>query len=214
MTSRIQHSDRFSIYESQPLALAKGAILRITQNGTTEDGKHRLNNGAIYKVRAMSPNGQITLTNGWKLASDFGHVAHGYCVTSHSSQGKTVDRVFIAQSSESGPAASREQFYVSVSRGREAVAIYTDDKEELKRTVFSSDERMTALDLEAIRSKQPFLNETIAQGNDPHGKKAQRPPRMRLRMKPSNTTKKMQEAQEHTQQLPKREHQAGIRMSL
>ena len=29
------------------------------------------------------------------IAQDSGHLAHGYVVTSHASQGKTVDKVFI-----------------------------------------------------------------------------------------------------------------------
>jgi 6-phosphogluconolactonase (cycloisomerase 2 family) len=41
------------------------------------------------------------------IARDFGHLAHGYVVTSHASQGKTVDKVFIGQSQQSLPASSR-----------------------------------------------------------------------------------------------------------
>ncbi len=75
------------------------------------------------------------LENGWTVGKDFGHLAHGYVVTSHASQGKTVDRVFVGQSSQSFPASSREQFYVSASRAREQVIIYTDDKEALLEAV-------------------------------------------------------------------------------
>ena len=68
-------------------------------------------------------------------------------VTSHSSQGKTVDRVFVGQSSESFPASSREQFYVSASRARESVTIYTDNKQDLLDAVSRSDERLSATEL-------------------------------------------------------------------
>jgi ATP-dependent exoDNAse (exonuclease V) alpha subunit len=64
--------------------------------------------------------------------------------TSHSSQGKTVDRVFIAQSSQSVPASSKQQFYVSISRGREQCRIYTDDKKALEKAVTRDGQRMTA----------------------------------------------------------------------
>ena len=70
-------------------------------------------------------------------------------VTSHASQGKTVDHVFIGQSSESFPASSREQFYVSVSRARQQATIYTDDKESLLDAVSRSDDRMTATEFVA-----------------------------------------------------------------
>jgi ATP-dependent exoDNAse (exonuclease V) alpha subunit len=68
-------------------------------------------------------------------------------VTSHSSQGKSVDRVFVGQSSQSFPATSREQFYVSCSRGRESVTVYCDDKEALSEAVEQSDERISATEL-------------------------------------------------------------------
>lgn len=74
-------------------------------------------------------------------------VTHGYCVTSYASQSKSVDRVFIAESSESFRAADRQQFYVSVSRFKQALTIYTDDKRELLDAVSKSSERPSATDL-------------------------------------------------------------------
>jgi hypothetical protein len=59
------------------------------------------------------------LANGWVLAKDYGNLAHGYCLTSYSSQNKGVDCVFVAENSESFRAANREQFYVSASRFKE-----------------------------------------------------------------------------------------------
>lgn len=57
------------------------------------------------------------------LPNDVGHIQHGYVATSHAAQGKTVDRVLIAMGSESVPAISAEQFYVSVSRGRDRAGV-------------------------------------------------------------------------------------------
>ena len=122
-------------------------MVRITQNGLSTDGKHRLNNGALYRIKSFDAEGNIVLDNGWHVGRDFGHLAYGYVVTSHSSQGKTIDRVFVGQSSESFPASSREQFYVSASRAKERVTIYTDDKHELLDAVSRSDERLSATEL-------------------------------------------------------------------
>ena len=85
--------------------------------------------------------------NGWTVSKEFGHLSHGYCVTSYASQGKTVDRVFIGESAESLGAASREQFYVSASRGREQVTVYTDDKHRLIEAINRTDDRLTATEL-------------------------------------------------------------------
>jgi conjugative relaxase-like TrwC/TraI family protein len=136
----------FNVYESGKLPLAVGDKIRITQNGQSKEG-HRLNNGELRSVKKFNKDGDIVLENGWVVDKNFGNLAHGYCVTSHASQGKTVKRLFIAESEASLPAASREQFYVSVSRGAEAIKIYTDNKDALMAAVAVSGARPAATDL-------------------------------------------------------------------
>ena len=143
----LDQASRFAVFHPATLELAEGDVVRITHNGFTADGKHRLNNGALYRVKNFDDHGNIVLGNGWKIAKDFGHLAYGYVVTSHASQGKTVDRVFIGQSSASFPASSQEQFYVSCSRGRESVTVYCDDKQALRDAVAESEERVSATEL-------------------------------------------------------------------
>lgn len=143
----LDQARRFQVYRPDLLPVAPGEKLRLTSNGKTADGRHDLYNGSLYTVEGFTPKGDIRLTNGWTIAKDYGHLAHGYVVTSHASQGKTVNRVFIAQSSQSFPASSREQFYVSVSRGRHGATIYTDDKEALLDAVSHSDDRLAATEL-------------------------------------------------------------------
>jgi hypothetical protein len=150
----LDQAARFQVYRPSILPIAAGDLLRITRNGSTIDGKHRLNNGATYTVKGFDRHGDIVLTNRWTVAADFGHLAHGYCVTSHASQGRTVDRVLIGLSSPSYPAASQEQLYVSVSRGRTAAAIYTDNRRSLLDAVRRSDPRMTATELASRRLRQ------------------------------------------------------------
>ncbi len=141
----LEHAKRFQAFHSREIAFSEGDRIRITQNGSTADGAHRLNNGSIYTIKQFSPQGDIVLAeNGWTIAHDYGHLTHGYVVTSHASQGKSVDRVFIGQSSESFRASSREQFYVSVSRGSKQATIYTDDKSALRHEIMTSDERLSA----------------------------------------------------------------------
>ena len=76
---------------------------------------------------------------------------HGYAVTSQASQGKTVDHVLLVASSRSFGAVNREQFYVSISRGRERVQVFTDDAELLARRVTAGGERKAAVELQALR---------------------------------------------------------------
>ncbi len=109
--------------------------------------KQRLNNGDLKQVKGFTKDGDIKLSNGWVVAKDYGNLTHGYCLTSYSSQSKGVDCVFVAESSESFRAADREQFYVSASRFKESLTIYTDDKRELLNAVCKTSHRPSALDL-------------------------------------------------------------------
>ncbi|HZZ82686.1 MAG TPA: MobF family relaxase [Gemmataceae bacterium] len=137
----------FQLYHASTLNLAVGDTVRITKNGFTLDGEHELRNGMLRQIKGFDEAGNPIDSKGWVINKDYGHLDYGYVVTSHASQGKTVDRVFIGQSSESFPASSREQFYVSASRGRKQVVIYTDDKEELRDAINRSDDRITATEL-------------------------------------------------------------------
>jgi conjugative relaxase-like TrwC/TraI family protein len=163
---------KFQVYKPQKLAIAEGDRLRITQNGFTREtrrgllgtsGKDRLNNGAVYEVEGFTRQGDIKLSNGFVVPKDYGGLEHGYVVTSHASQGKTVDKVLIALGSESFAAANREQFYVSVSRGREGVKLYTDDKAAMMDAVQGSSARLSATELMGAEAKhQPVRKPGMA----------------------------------------------------
>jgi ATP-dependent exoDNAse (exonuclease V) alpha subunit len=152
----LSQAKRFEVYRPAEISLAKGDRIRITANGMTADRKHRLNNGATYKITEFSDDGKVQLENGWLINKDYGHVAYGYVSTSHAAQGKTVDRVIIAESTMSLPAASREQFYVSLSRGRYRASIYTDSASALREAIQNSPSRMSATEFiqQTARSRQ------------------------------------------------------------
>jgi len=107
-------------------------------------------NGERVQVRHLA-GGAIVLTDGRVLPKTFNTFTHGYAVTSHSSQSKTVDTVLLVASSKSFAAVNREQFYVSISRGRERVHVFTDDADLLARRVTDSHERKAAVELQALR---------------------------------------------------------------
>lgn len=154
----LSHSNRFTVYRKDSLKLAAGDRLRITKGGKTLEGS-RINNGDIFTVNGFDKKGNIRLDSGKTLSKDFGHIAHGYVTTSHSSQGKTVDRVFIAQSEMSEPAASRQQFYVSISRGKEMAKVYTDDKIALEKSVMKDGSRMTASQIAELQKQRTMKKE-------------------------------------------------------
>ncbi len=149
----VDQAARFQVFHPGFLEVAVGDVLRVTQNGKTADGRTRINNGDLLHVTGFDESGNIVTAEQKTLAKDFGHLAYGYVTTSHGSQGTDVDRVILAQSAASFPASSREQFYVSVSRGRKQAVIYTDSKTELLEAVRHSDERLSATELMAGRGQ-------------------------------------------------------------
>ncbi|MCB0846266.1 MAG: AAA family ATPase, partial [Bacteroidetes bacterium] len=146
----LEHSEKFSVYQKEKINLAKGDKIRLTQNGFDKT-KKRLNNGQFLTVEGFTPEGSIMATRGKSkllLDKDLRNFTHGYYTTSPASQGKSVEKVLIMQSSASGKATSKEQFYVSASRGKFGISIYTDDKEYLLRSVQRSAKRTTASEVE------------------------------------------------------------------
>jgi conjugative relaxase-like TrwC/TraI family protein len=146
LTLPLKDAARFQVYEERPIELARGDRLRITKNGESADGR-RLNNGYVFTVSGFARDGQIILNTGARLDARHGHFNYGYCSTSHSAQSKSVRDVLVAQSAESFRAGSREQFYVSVSRGKETIRIYTDSRRELENAVGISSTRRAGIEL-------------------------------------------------------------------
>jgi conjugative relaxase-like TrwC/TraI family protein len=147
----LDQAERFTAYRRGTLTLAAGDRVRVTANGRDATGKHRLNNGDLHTVSGFNSAGDIELANGWTVGRGFGFLAPGFVTTSFSSQGKTVDKVILAASAESFPATSQEQIYVSTSRGRSAVSVFTHSKQDLLDAARRADDRLTATDLVAGR---------------------------------------------------------------
>jgi conjugative relaxase-like TrwC/TraI family protein len=149
LTIPTQDSDKFQVFQKQEIKLTQGDLLKMTNNGSVgENNDKRVFKGGIYAIKKIEqidnqqtpdksnqkPTTQITLENGWKLPANYGHINHGYTSTSYSSQGRTVKHLIIAQSQLSNPASSFQQGYVSASRGKVSISLYTDNKEELTKS--------------------------------------------------------------------------------
>lgn len=123
-------ADRFQVYESQEMKLAKGDQIRITKGFNTIDGKHRLTNGSTYGIKGFTEEGNLVLDNRgkWEIHRNAGFMAHAYCITPQVAQGKSVDRTLAALSSMSLSASSLEQLYVCLSRGEKSVEVLTENR--------------------------------------------------------------------------------------
>ena len=133
----------FRVYETRTIDIAPGDRLRIAAGGKSLEGK-RLDTGRVVEVERFDEAGDIVLKNGWRIAQDFGHLDHGYASTSMAGQSRTVDAVIGALSTASLPAINRKEFLVDVSRGRQAVRLYVDDVEAVRKATKRSGDRVGA----------------------------------------------------------------------
>lgn len=143
-----KHLDRVTVCRRRELALASGDRLQLKANATTGDGQ-RLANGELVTVHAVHTSGEITLADGRVLPRDYRQFVRGYAVTSYASQGKTVDYVLFSDSAVKA-ATNAQQWYVTISRGRKGIRIFTSDKEQLRENVSRSGNRALALDLATL----------------------------------------------------------------
>ncbi len=111
-------------------------------------------NGEFATIAAIDGRRAVLhLDNGKELSAALDrlrHIDHGYASTSHSAQGATVDRVIVDIDTRlSSELVNRKQFYVSISRARNALTIFTDNRMQLRRAVTRSREKSIALEHQA-----------------------------------------------------------------
>jgi conjugative relaxase-like TrwC/TraI family protein len=146
----------FDVAEPLEIPIARGDILLL--QSTSKAAK--LFNGQLGTVQSIKSDGSIALEDGRTIPADYRTFTHGYCVTSHASQGRTVDHVFVAVDSHTLQAAHLNQFYVSCSRGREQVKVYTDDIDFLMGAVRRHADRRTATELVEGLVNRPAVQQT------------------------------------------------------
>jgi conjugative relaxase-like TrwC/TraI family protein len=158
-----QQANCFGVFQRRSIEVAGGDKLMLLAN-RREPG-FRATNGELASVSKVDDRGRIHLEDGRVLPKDFKQFAHGYAVTAHRSQGKTVDAVII-----SGDTMKRELFYVAASRGRESIRVITGDREALKASVQSSGRRRSATELAATTDRRSQMVEALrARGRDIRG---------------------------------------------
>ncbi|MGI8431523.1 MAG: AAA family ATPase, partial [Chthoniobacterales bacterium] len=142
--------DALNVCRPQALSISRGDRLQLKANAKTSAGQ-KFANGELVTVAKIGANGEIKLTDGRVLPASYRQFVRGYAVTSYGSQGKTVDHVLFADSAIRA-ATNTQQWYVTISRGRKSIRIFTPDKEALRKHVTRSGDRALALDLGPTKS--------------------------------------------------------------
>jgi hypothetical protein len=137
--------DKITICQPKELSLSSGDRLQLKANAQSQDGR-RLANGELVTVKEMHADGRIALNDGRILPKNYRRFVRGYAVTSYAAQGKTVDYVLFSDSAVKA-ATNEQQWYVTISRGRKGVKIFTADKIQLRQNIAHSGHRTLALNM-------------------------------------------------------------------
>jgi ATP-dependent exoDNAse (exonuclease V) alpha subunit len=114
-----RQANAFAVFEKQSIEVSGGDKLLLQANWG--DKSFRATNGELVTVAGVEPS-SINLGDGRQLPAEYRQFTHGYAVTAHKSQGKTVDFQIIA-----AERMAQDLFYVSASRGREGLTVITSD---------------------------------------------------------------------------------------
>jgi conjugative relaxase-like TrwC/TraI family protein len=154
-----QGSALFDVGEKRKLKVAAGDKLLLQSNW-----RKKFVNGELVEVKAIQGD-SVVLADGRVIPENYRTFTHGYAVTSHAAQGKTVDEVLVVASSRSLPAINQQQFYVSISRGRDACRVFTDDAEMLRSHVTRSSARLAAVEVVPPVHRQKFILKVLQRGH-------------------------------------------------
>ncbi len=102
---------------------------------TKNDKRLGVKNGLRGEITSLNEKGAMTVTlpNSREVAlnvNSYSYIDHAYAVTNYKSQGQSVDTVYYH--ADTAKSVNYNEFYVALTRSRNDVHIYTDDKEQLK----------------------------------------------------------------------------------
>lgn len=155
--SRPEHFDTFA---PRDIELSPGDVVRVTRTGAAKSSplfpgilarpwRHRLQKGSLQRVKSLS-EGDITLANGIIVSEDFGHLAHGYCLTAREAEGMRFDRALLLPGRQ-----LQEAMHVVAAAARKALHVFTDDFRALLAGIPPAKERLSATELGQRPQAQP-----------------------------------------------------------
>jgi len=156
----LDQTGKFSVFEREKITLAIGDRIRFTKN-VKQRGQKFLNNElrtvvSIDDGKIIFDKGEI-IRNGAAL-----HLDQGIAVTSHASQAKTVDQVIASVPVRAFSQANEAQFYVSMSRARWAMHVFTDSKVALRDAVTRPSKRLSSWELLDLAEQDRTLKAELA----------------------------------------------------
>ncbi|OAM91908.1 hypothetical protein AW736_26370 [Termitidicoccus mucosus] len=145
----LKYAEKWNIVNRRKTLLGVGSQVQLKLNGKAVGGES-LVNGEICTVTRLFRNGGVAIRDGdgkfKKLAPHQMVLLPGYCVTSYSSQGKSVESVVLSDAG-SELATHKKGWYVSISRGRRKIKIFTPSAKDLLKRIHNPGEDKLAVEM-------------------------------------------------------------------
>ena len=126
-------TDQEGIEHRKDIKLAKNDIITFTRN---EYKEYDLRNGERGKIlEAKEKSLKIELEDGRKITLDtekYKHIDYGYALTTYKAQGQTYNKVVVEADTNVPSLLDMRNQYVNITRARDDIKIFTDDKQDLK----------------------------------------------------------------------------------
>jgi ATP-dependent exoDNAse (exonuclease V) alpha subunit len=143
-----------AVYQEKQQSFSKGEKIVFLKN----DKGRCIDNGQTGTIKSIDERGnaKIKMENGKikdiNIRTQYNYIDRGYSVTDYKSQGQTANRVFYH--ADTSKEVNYNQAYVAMTRGKEDVRVYTDDRENLKEQMKIEQSKTSTLDHEKQQHKQ------------------------------------------------------------
>ena len=155
----LDQTRKFSVFEREKIT-AIGERIRFTKN--VKHRGHKFLNNELRTVVGIDA-GKIIFDKGEIVRNGAAlHLDQGIAVTSHASQAKTVDQVIASVPVRAFSQANEAQFYVSMSRARWAMHVFTDSKVALRDAVTRPSKRLSSWELLDLAEQDRTLKAELA----------------------------------------------------
>ncbi len=146
----VDYRSKFGVFTEQELKLQEGLKIIFTKNNK----EFGLVNSETAIIKQISNNNLLLQFENNLIRtiplSALKHIDYGYCITVHSSQGKTYDNT-IAAIENHLKLNEQKSWLVTLSRHRDEIKILTQDKQGLERSLMKNDgNQMSAIELQSL----------------------------------------------------------------
>jgi conjugative relaxase-like TrwC/TraI family protein len=129
-----KNGNRIKAFQEKSVPLMPGDKIVFLKN----DRFIKVQNGLTAEVKSIDKLGNIKASTGNKdilfnIKHGYNYLDHGYAVTDYKSQGQTSKEVIFHANADK--INSYNSFYVALTRGKDNVHVYTNDKNKLKEQV-------------------------------------------------------------------------------